>query len=63
MTDRAKMILGTIEDLVADFLYYDRLDNDDLCEGEIEEPVVDGEVTVDQMVEEFSRSLKEGLDG
>ena len=49
--------MGVIEDLVKDFLYYDRREDEDLPVGEIERAVRDGEITVDEMVSAFRAEL------
>jgi hypothetical protein len=58
---RADRILGTVESMIADFLYYDRKEDEDLPRGEIEAAVEAGEVTVDQIVEQFSTELRKHL--
>lgn len=54
-------ILGHIEDLVSDFLYYDRKECESLPMGEIEKLVESEKITVDEMVEHFRTSLIKGL--
>lgn len=50
-----------IGDMIADFLYYDRKEDDILPQGKIDEMVEAGEITVDEMVEVFRFHLTEGL--
>lgn len=50
-----------ISDMIADFLYYDRKEDDTLPRGAIEEMVIVGEITVDDMVEMFREHLTKGL--
>jgi hypothetical protein len=53
------MILGSARDLASYFLYYDRREDEDLPEGQIEEDVKDGVVTVDEIVAAFRAGLVE----
>ena len=55
-------VLTAIQDLVADFLYYDRKEDEDLPMDEIERLVEEGELSIDEMVDEFQRALEDGLD-
>ena len=50
-------ILGTVEDLAAKFLYYDRKEDEDLPAGAIEEAIAAGEVTVDEITDKFRSVL------
>lgn len=54
---RKVQILGTIDDLVAAFLWYDRKEDEDLPRGVIEETVKNGEITVPEMVSRFRLAL------
>ena len=56
------MILGTIEDMISDFLYYDRKGDEELRVGDIDKAVRDGVVTVDEMVNKFREGLEKHLD-
>lgn len=53
---------GYIDDMVSDFLYYNRKEDDNLPVGAIEEAVKSGELTIDEMVECFRKHLKEGIE-
>lgn len=57
------LILGTVDDLIAHFLYYDRKEDDQLPENAIEHAVASGEVTVDEIVLKFREALESVLDG
>lgn len=57
----ADLIANTISDLVVNFLYYDRKEDEDLPVGAIEDAVESGEVSVDGMVETFRAELTKGL--
>ena len=61
METRRKIIENTISDLVSDFLYYDRKEDEQLFKGEIEEAVEKGEITVNQIVEKFGEELRKGI--
>ena len=56
-----QLILGTVEDMVADFLYYDRKEDEDLPRGAIEEAVAEGQITIDEIVNQFRQNLEEAL--
>jgi hypothetical protein len=50
-------ILNCMEDLVADFLYYDRKEDEDLPVGVIQQAIKNGELTFDEVVERFTHEL------
>lgn len=54
-------IINTIKDLCADFLYYDRKEDEDLSADDLEEAVKNGTVTIDEMVETFRKQLEDTL--
>ena len=54
-------VLETVDDLVSDFLYYDRKEDEDLPRGKIEAMVSRGEITVDEIVERFSIEIRKAL--
>ena len=58
---RRKTILATVSDLVSDFLYYDRKEDDDLSRGDIEAAIKAGEITAAEIIEKFAKSLRAGL--
>jgi hypothetical protein len=58
MKTRREIILSVVEDLVADFMFYDRKEDADLPRGAIEEAVEAGEVTYDEIIEVFAKELK-----
>ncbi|MEL7338968.1 MAG: hypothetical protein AAGM67_00675 [Bacteroidota bacterium] len=52
--DEKKIYLkGKVQDLVADFLYYDRKDDGELPEGEIEKAIREGIVSPRELAETF----------
>jgi len=56
-----QLILDAITDLVSDFLYYDRKQDEDLPRGEIEKAIKSGTITVDEIVAQFKADLLAGL--
>ena len=54
-------IENTIEDLVSDFLYYDRKEDEDLPVGVIQKAIKDGLITKEQIIKKFAESLTEVL--
>ena len=58
---RRQIILGTVNDLVADFMYYDRKDDHELPREAIEEAIKAGEITETEIVARFAEKLRERL--
>ncbi|NIT79526.1 MAG: hypothetical protein GWO44_22195 [Thermoplasmata archaeon] len=58
---RAEHIRGTVTDLVAKFLYYDRKEDEELPVGEIEAAIRCGEISVDEICELFSSGVRENI--
>jgi len=58
---RKEEILLTMDDMVTKFLYYDREEDSDLPVGAIEDAVIKGELTFDEMVSYFKTALYEGI--
>jgi hypothetical protein len=56
-----KKILGTVEDMVADFLYYDRKEDQNLPVGTIETAIANGTVSVADIEIAFCAALREAL--
>lgn len=54
---RKELILGTIVNSVANLMYYDRKEDEDLPHGEIEEAIQSGEITIDEMTEQFKTQI------
>lgn len=54
-------ILETVDDLVADFLYYDRKEDEDLPLGDIQKAIATGKISADEIVERFKSELSRGL--
>jgi hypothetical protein len=55
-----KMILDTVDDMVADFLYYKRKEDEDLPVGAIEKAIREGKITKEDIVIRFAQQLREG---
>lgn len=52
----------TISDMVSNFLYYDRKEDEDLPRGAIEEAIEAGEISIREIVEAFRNELNRGLE-
>ncbi len=59
MSTRKETILASVDDALSDFLYYDRKEDEDLPRGQIEEAVKAGEITVDEIIEQFAKGLRD----
>jgi len=59
---RRDIILATVEDLAAVFLYYGRKEDDQLPVGAIEEAVAAGEITVDEITGRFADVVRSSLE-
>lgn len=51
-------IENTASDLMADFLYYDRKEDEDLPRGAIESALLSGVITVDEILNIFRAELE-----
>lgn len=60
---RRQIILDIVDDLVTNFLYYDRKESSSLPLGQIEEAIRAGEITINEMVSLFQNRLTAGLVG
>jgi len=54
-------VFNTIKDLVSDFLYYDRKEDDLLPVGRIEELVKTQQLSVDDIVNKFREQLEKRI--
>lgn len=54
-------ILDLIEDLVGDFVYYDRKGCEILTMEQLNDAVKEGVITVDEMVEHFKKHLEQSF--
>jgi len=53
-----KIIAQTISDLVSDFLYYDRKEDEELPVGAIETEIKSGKLSIDDIVTKFREELE-----
>lgn len=53
-----QIILDTITDLCSNFLYYSRKEDEDLSVDQLNEAVKSGQITIDEMVDEFRKNLE-----
>ena len=51
------IILNAVTDLVADLLYYDRKEDEDLGVGDIEHEILTGNITLDDIVKTFKQEI------
>lgn len=54
-------IEARIDDLVCDFLYYDRKEDEDLPRGAIEKAITDGVTSAEEIVARFKKELEKSL--
>lgn len=54
-------ILGYMEDMISDFLYYDRKEDEDMPRDYIEDAIKRGDLTIEEIVAEFDKQLRKGL--
>lgn len=54
---RRQLILDTASDLMSNFLYYDRKEDEGLPRGAIEAAIAAGEVTIAEIVQVFCNEL------
>lgn len=57
MRTRKEIILTRVEDLVSDFIYFDRKEDEDLPLNAIEDAVKNNEITKQEIVDTFSKYL------
>lgn len=53
----AQHIRNVIADLVTDFAWNDRKDDEDLPIGAIEDAIASGDITLDEIIQEFRKQL------
>jgi len=58
----AEKVDALVDDLVADFLHYDRKECEEFSVGEIDHMISIGETSVDRLVGVFRKSLEKGLE-
>lgn len=60
---KRESIINTITDLVSDFLYYDRKDDEELGRGAVETAIRRGDITIDEIVKVFRGRLEDHMAG
>jgi len=60
--DTRYLIRCVVKDLVSDFLYYDRKEDEELQLHMIENAVAECVITIDEMIELFSSELRENIE-
>ena len=58
---KKQLILGTISDCAKDFAYYDRKNDEELSTSEIEEAILTGVITLNEIAEAFKEGVMEEL--
>lgn len=58
---RRDIILASINDLVVNFTYYDRKEDEDLSYEDLQAAIEEGEITIDEIVEKFRKQLVKEL--
>jgi superfamily I DNA and RNA helicase len=58
LKEMKQIVLNAISDLSSDFLYYDRKEDEDLTAEQLNEAVRNGEITIEEMVQEFRKHLE-----
>jgi hypothetical protein len=59
--EKKELFLAIIEDVISDYLYYDRKNDDDLSIGDVNGLIESGCVTIDDVIDKFTTYLKECL--
>ena len=54
-------VSNTITDLVSDFLYYDRQEDEDLSVGDIESRIANGDLSISEIVSKFEEELRKQI--
>src|SRR5258708_6174104 len=60
--NKKQIALDTVTDLAADFLYYDRKDDDELSREDIKNLLKSKELTKKEIKEHFSKAIDEALE-
>ena len=56
-----EIIENTIDDLISNFLYYDRKEDEELPVGAIQKAIKEGEITKEQIIKKFTDILNSSL--
>lgn len=61
MKSKKVVFFATIEDLVAELLYYDRKEDEELSVSDVQTLFKSGEVNIDEVADWFKLQLNKGL--
>lgn len=53
-----ELILNNIKDLVSDFVYYDRKEDEELNAEQLREAIGNGTISIDEIVAQFRETLQ-----
>jgi hypothetical protein len=56
-----EIIENTIDDLISNFLYYDRKEDEELPVGAIQKAIKEGKITKEQIIKKFTDILNSSL--
>ena len=59
--NRRELIEVVTKDIIINFLYYHRKEDEDLPPGEIEDAISCGEITVEEIIDLFAQELRSSL--
>ena len=59
---KRQVVLGTANDLITDFLHYDRKEDDELGMGAIEHAIISGDMTMDDILDVFRDGIQNSVD-
>lgn len=59
MNNLKRLILGHVEDLVVNFVFYDRKEDEELSGKMLEDAIRSGEVTIEEIVAQFEKKLRD----
>lgn len=62
MKNIKELILIHVSDLVKNFIYYNRKEDEELPVGEIEKAIQEGTITIEEITDAFTKSLKEEIE-
>jgi len=62
LMDTRKLIFDNVSDLIIDFLYYDRKEDEDLRRGDIEKAIESKKITIKEIVDEFEKELRSAIE-
>lgn len=57
MENKKELILGTIKDIVSQFLYYDRKEDTELSIEDLKQAIKNNDISIDEIVDTFKKEL------